>query len=139
MDVISENLEDLNMSLDTDFWSGGQLYLGAIDSNFKAAIFSGTPLEAELETDEIEGKPGVRLNITGVRPIIDANTTVTIKSREKLSDTAVESSSGSTTNSGVNPVRSSGRYIRANVKVSAGVGWNDAQGVDIIASQAGTR
>ena len=139
MDVISENLEDLNMSLDTDFWSGGQLYLGAIDSNFKAAIFSGTPLEAELETDEIEGKPGVRLNITGVRPIIDANTTVTIKSREKLSDTAVESSSGSTTNSGVNPVRSSGRYIRANVKVSAGVGWNDAQGIDIIASQAGTR
>ena len=139
MDVISENLEDLNISLDTDFWSGGQLYLGAINSDFKAAIFSGTPLEAELETDEIEGKPGVRLNITGVRPIIDADTTVTIKSREKLSDTATESVSGTTNNSGVNPVRSSGRYIRANVKVSAGVGWNDAQGIDIIASQAGTR
>ena len=92
-----------------------------------------------METDEIEGKPGVRLNITGVRPIIDADTTVVIKSREKLSDTVTESTSGNTTNSGINPVRSSGRYVRVNVKVSAGVGWNDAQGVDIIASQAGTR
>ena len=139
MDVISENLEDINISLDTDFWSGGQLYLGAIDSNFKAAIFSGTPLEAEIETDELELVPGKRVSIIGVRPIIDAITTVTIKTREKLSDTVVESTSGSTNASGINPVRASGRYVRANVKVSAGVGWNDAQGIDIIASQAGTR
>jgi hypothetical protein len=139
MDVISENLEDINISLDTDFWSGGQLYLGAIDSNFKAAIFSGTPLEVEIETDELELVPGKRVSIIGVRPIIDAITTVTIKTREKLSDTVVESTSGSTNASGINPVRASGRYVRANVKVSAGVGWNDAQGIDIIASQAGTR
>ena len=139
MDLISQNLEDINISLDTDYWSGGQLYLGAIDSDFKAAIFSGTPLEAEMETDELELVPGKRVSIIGVRPIIDAITTVTIKTREKLSDTVVESTSGSTNASGINPVRASGRYVRANVKVSAGVGWNDAQGIDIIASQAGTR
>jgi hypothetical protein len=83
--------------------------------------------------------PGKRVSIIGVRPIIDAITTVTIKTREKLSDTVVESTSGSTNASGINPVRASGRYVRANVKVSAGVGWNDAQGIDIIASQAGSR
>ena len=42
MDIISENLDSINIALDTDFWNGGQLYLGAIDNNFKAAIFSGT-------------------------------------------------------------------------------------------------
>jgi hypothetical protein len=139
MDVISQNLEDINMSLDTDFWLGGQLYLGAIDNNFKAAIFSGKPLDVEIETDELEVVPGKRIKIIGVRPIVDADTTVTIKTREKLSNTPVESIAGTTNASGLNPVRASGRYVRANVKVSAGTDWNHAQGIDIIASEAGTR
>ena len=42
MDIISENLDEINISLDTPFWTTGQLYLGAVDENFKAAIFSGT-------------------------------------------------------------------------------------------------
>ncbi len=39
MDIISQNLDQINIALDTDFWSGGQLLLGAIDNNFKASIF----------------------------------------------------------------------------------------------------
>ena len=34
MDIISQNLENINITLDTDFWSGGQLLLGAIDNNY---------------------------------------------------------------------------------------------------------
>ena len=34
MDIISTNLENINASLDTDFWSGGQMFLGAIDGRF---------------------------------------------------------------------------------------------------------
>jgi hypothetical protein len=41
--------------------------------------------------------------------------------------------------SGVNPVRKSGRYIRANVKVPSGTTFTHAQGIDIVASRAGTR
>jgi hypothetical protein len=41
--------------------------------------------------------------------------------------------------SGSVPVRSSGRYIRANVKIAAGSTWTHAQGVDFIASRAGQR
>ena len=41
MDIISTNLDNINIALDTDFWNGGQLYLGAIDNNYKAAIFAG--------------------------------------------------------------------------------------------------
>ena len=59
--------------------------------------------------------------------------------REKLSNTPVESIAGTTNASGLNPVRASGRYVRANVKVSAGTDWNHAQGIDIIAGEAGTR
>ena len=139
MDIISQNLEDINIALDTDFWSGGQLYLGAIDSDYKAAIFSGNQLEAEIETSELEIFPGNRANITGIRPIVDAEATVTIKTRERLADDEVESSSSTMTSSGLNPVRKSGRYVRANIKIASGTEWNHAQGVDFVASRAGYR
>ena len=139
MDIISTNLENINASLDTDFWSGVQMLLGAIDEDYKASIFSGTANECEVETAEIEPFPGLRANITGIRPIVDAEATLTVKARERLADTESETSSVSMRDSGINPVRKSGRYIRANVKVASGTKFNHAQGIDLIASRAGTR
>ena len=139
MDIISENLDEINISLDTPFWTTGQLYLGAVDENFKAAIFSGTTLEAELETKETELFPGLRANVTGVRPIIDASSNVIIKTRDKLSDTVTSSSSSTINATGIAPVRQSGRYFRANVKIPAESIWNNAQGIDLTASQGGSR
>ena len=52
---------------------------------------------------------------------------------------AVGSSTVTQNASGLNPVRKSGRYIRANVKIPAGTTFTHAQGVDFIASQAGIR
>jgi hypothetical protein len=139
MDTISENLESINAALDTDYWDGGQMFLGGIDADFKAAIFSGNSNICEIETAEIEGFPGARTNIQGVRPIIDAEATVTVKTRERLADDVTESSSSSMLTSGINPVRQSGRYIRANVKIASGTSFNHAQGIDIVASKAGYR
>ena len=139
MDIISENLEDINAALDTDFWNGGQMFLGAIDQNFKAAIFSGNSNECEIETSELEPFPGLRANVTGVRPIVDAVSTLTVKTRERIADDETASSTVTQNASGLNPVRKSGRYIRANVKIPAGTTFTHAQGVDFIASQAGIR
>ena len=139
MDIISQNLEDINAALDTDYWDGGQMFLGAIDGDFKAAIFSGNSNECEIETAEIEGFPGARTNIQGVRPIVDAEATVTVKTRERLADTETESSSSSMVASGINPVRQSGRYIRSNVKIASGTSFKHAQGIDLVASKAGYR
>ena len=139
MDLISENLDEINISLDTPFWSGGQIYLGAIDSNFKAAIFSGTNLEAEIETKETEIFPGVRANITGVRPLVDSTSNVIVKTRDRLADTVSSSTSSSMNSTGLSPVRKSGRYMRANVKIPTGNLWTHAQGIDLEASPGGLR
>ena len=40
---------------------------------------------------------------------------------------------------GLNPLRTSGRYIRANVKVASGTTFTNAQGVDFISSQGSQR
>jgi hypothetical protein len=139
MDIVSENLDDINISLDTDFWTTGHLYLGAIDENFKAAIFSGTTLEAEIETKETEIFPNARADITGIRPIVDASASVTVKTRDRLADAVTTSTSSAMNSSGINPVRQSGRYMRANVKIPAGSIWNHAQGIDLTASPGGNR
>src|SRR6056300_34805 len=139
MDIISQNLDNINIALDTDFWNGGQLLLGAIDNNYKAAIFSGTANEGEIETSEIELFPGLRSNITGIRPIVDAEATVTISTKDKLADTTNESNSVSMNSTGINPVRQSGRYVKINVKTPSGTAWKDAQGIDLVASRAGLR
>ena len=139
MDLISENLDQINIALDTDFWSGGQLLLGAIDNNYKAAIFSGTENQGTIETRELELFPGHRSSITNVRPIIDATSTVTVKSRERLADTPTESTSSTMVTSGDNPVRQSGRYFRIKVVTPSGSVWTHAQGVDINASRIGLR
>ena len=139
MDIISENLDNINIALDTDFWSGGQLYLGAIDSDYKAAIFSGTENEGTIETRELELFPGHRSSITNVRPIVDATSTVNVKSRERLADTPTESSTSTMNDSGDNPVRESGRYFRFKITTPSGSVWTHAQGVDIIATKIGLR
>ena len=41
--------------------------------------------------------------------------------------------------SGINPVRQSGRYFRANVKIPANTLWTNAQGIDLTASPGGDR
>ena len=139
MDIISQNLENINAALDTDYWDGGQMFLGAINEDYKAAIFSGNSNECEIETSEMEPFPGMRANITGVRPIVDAISTITVKAKERAADSETESSSVTQNASGMNPVRKSGRYIRANVKVASGTTFTHAQGVDMIAVRAGTR
>ncbi len=139
MDIISENLEKISAALDTDYWSGGQMFLGAIDSDYKAAIFSGTSNECEIETSELELFPGLRSNVMGVRPIVDADATLTVKTRERLTDSESASSSTSMRDSGINPVRKSGRYVRVNVKVPSGTIFTHAQGVDFVASKGGAR
>ena len=115
------------------------MYLGAVDENFKAAIFSGKNLEAELETKETELFPGLRANVTGIRPIVDAVANVTIKTRNKLADAVTSSASSSMNASGINPVRKSGRYFRANVKIPAESIWTNAQGIDLTAVPRGIK
>jgi len=139
MDLIDSSIDNINIALDTDFWLGGQRYLGAINGDNKAAIFSGNGNEVEIETREMELFPGLRSDITEVRPIVDATATVAITTRERLANSASTSSYSSMVTSGTVPVRQSGRYVRANVKIAAGSTWTHAQGVDFIASRAGQR
>ena len=93
----------------------------------------------DLETKETELFPGLRANVTGIRPIVDASANVTIKTRDRLVVDVTTSASSSMNDTGINPVRQSGRDFRANVKIPAESIWTNAQGIDLTASQGGSR
>ena len=114
-------------------------FLGAVDGDYKAAIFSGTGNEGEIETSELEIFPNHRASVQGIRPIVDATATVTLKTRDRLANSVTTSSSSSMNSSGMNPVRQSGRYVKVNVKTPSGVVWTNAQGIDLVASRSGLR
>jgi hypothetical protein len=99
----------------------------------------GTPLTGSSTNYELELFPGLRSSIIGVRPIVDAEATVTIKTRNRLTDAVTESTASSMNSTGINPVRQSGRYVKVNVKIPSGGAWKDAQGIDLIASRSGLR
>lgn len=140
LDTVSSSIDLLAFSLDSRVWTGNNLLLSAFNGDHKQVNFTGSALDAVLETGEAQVNQQGRANITNTRPIIDGSGTVTVQmgARNLHSESASFGSAVSVNASGYCPVRSNARYHRARVNVTGG--FNDAQGIDLIASaSAGKR
>ena len=137
---ISSTLEGLTTSLDSPAYRGGSFQLSA-SKDKKLCNFSGTPLDATLETAEFEPvKNGFSL-VRSVSPYVTtrgADTALTVRgsvgtrSRQVAAPTftpAVELDANNLCN-----VRSNGRYHRVRVNIAGN--WDSALGVstDIVKS-----
>ena len=139
LDTASSSLDSLTVSLDSRYWQGGVVNFAGFDSDHKLIQFDGSNLAATLETGEIEPAPGARTTITMVRPLVDGTSTARVTSRLRLADSGTSTSYSSLRSNGDIPVRSSGRYHKIGVAISAATTWNDAQGIDLIAIKSGLR
>ena len=139
LDTASSSLDSLTVSLDSRYWLGGVVNFAGFDSDHKLIQFDGSNLAATLETGEIEPAPGARTTITMVRPLVDGTSTARVTSRLRLADSGTSTSYSSLRSNGDIPVRSSGRYHKIGVAISAATTWNDAQGIDLIAIKSGLR
>ena len=139
LDTESSSLDSLTVSLDSRYWLGGVVNFAGFDSDHKLIQFDGSNLAATLETGEIEPAPGARTTITMIRPLVDGTSTARVTSRLRLADSGTSTSYSSLQSNGDIPVRSSGRYHKIGVAISAATTWNDAQGIDLIAIKSGLR
>ena len=139
LDTASSSLDSLTVSFDSRYWLGGVVNFAGFDSDHKLIQFDGSNLAATLETGEIEPAPGARTTITMVRPLVDGTSTARVTSRLRLADSGTSTSYSSLRSNGDIPVRSSGRYHKIGVAISAATTWNDAQGIDLIAIKSGLR
>lgn len=140
LDAVSTSLDDLAFPLDSRLWTQGALTLGMFDTEDKIATLTGDTFEATLETREAELVQGRRSFVTDVRPIVDASDVmVSVARRERQADQPITTSESPINDAGTAPLRGSGRYFRAKVRIPEASSWTHAQGVDYSAIEDGAR
>ena len=128
LDTISASLDDLNLSLDSPFWSGSRLFLSAFNTDNKLATFSGTPGTANLLSSQLEIE-GRRSSLRNVRPIVSGGTTtVQTSSIDRQGNTETLKPAISLTDSGDAPMRSTGRYHKVQLNITGD--FDDCLGFD---------
>jgi len=137
----SNNLDAINVPLDSDIFVGGLRSLGVFDTTNKFGTFEGANLACEIGTGETELFPQNRSLVTHIRPIVDttsATGSLTIRNRvgDSQSTTSPVASMHAT---GTIPFHKSARYFKFNMQIPASTTWNDAQGIDIEAIKEGYR
>ena len=138
--VLGYSLDTLPAPLDSSVWLGGQVLLGLFDQHHKLNYLTGPNLAAIVETSEVQPIPGRRARVNNARAIVDGGVPfVNIGHRERIVDDVVFSGQSQMNALGTSPGRSSGRYIRARIRLGKGAVFSNISGVEIEATDAGTR
>lgn len=139
LDALYSSIDAMTISLDDPIWTGGALSWGGMSSDYKLATFSGSNLEATIETDDFEISEGLIAFVDSCRPQIDGNAYCRIGSRMRSQDAVAYSAETITDVTGNCPQRSLGRYQRVNMRVPAATSWTKTQGFELSWKQAGMR
>lgn len=130
LDSISSSIDALGASLDS-FAVATQPLIAQFNSAHKLGFFSGSNLEAELETAE-QGTDGTRIMVRGFRPVTDSATVFgSLRYRETLGTSPTEGAEVSrNTRTGRCDMRRSTRYARMKVRIPAATQWGYCAGVE---------
>tara|TARA_Y100000593_G_scaffold79484_1_gene147999 strand:- start:175 stop:1641 length:1467 start_codon:yes stop_codon:yes gene_type:complete len=128
---LSIDAEDYNM--DSSIYQGGAVRVGMFDLTHRLNYFTGTGLDAVLETGEKKPDGDAEQFIRSVRPLVSgssATTTVQVGTRNLLTDTVSWSSAASVNSTnGRADLRSRARYMRFRANISGG--FDSALGFEV--------
>ncbi len=130
LDAMFPSIEDVTPSLDDPIWQGGNALLLGFNSTYQLGSFTGEPGEATIETPEVELNPGLNTDITGIKPIVQGNSAVTVAlgTRNTEADSVSYTPEVSpTSRTGVADFRRCARLNRSRVKITGD--FPAAQGV----------
>ncbi len=125
------NIDTLTLSSLDDISNAAFSKLSIVDTNHKLGFFSGSNLEATLQTPE-QGGDGRRISVNGgIRPVSDAPTAYgSLTYRETAQATASTTTETLVNAVGICPQRQSGRYMRGQLRIPAGTAWTYATGLE---------
>lgn len=142
LDAVGTDIDDATLfpvSFDSRLWTGGELRIGAFDTTHKLAQFTGTTLQATIDTSVFQPNGKGLADVTAVQPLISGTTSVTQKlaSSNRLGDTLTFGSAVAIDTYGRAHIPLSGQYFKAETIIAAGeTGWK-AQGIRLHATTAG--
>jgi hypothetical protein len=139
LDSISGSLDALSFSLD-DVSSASPAKLSAVNASHKLCFYTGSNLEATIDTAEQVLDGSRRVRVKGLRPVTDAvNCYGSVSSRERPQDTASYSTEQIVDARGLCPANVSTRLARGRIRIPAGEAWSYALGCEPIFAQEGGR
>lgn len=143
LDAIGTDIDNATifpLSFDSRIWTGGELRIGAFNSSHQLAQFSGTTLEATIDTAVFQPNGQGLSDLTGISPLVSGTTSVTQKlaSTNRLGDTMTFGSAVAINSFGKANIPLSGQFFKSETIVAAGeTNWR-AQGIRIHATNGGT-
>ncbi len=133
------NIDTIVLSSFDDIASAATAKLSIVDTTHALGFFSGSNLEATMQTPEQSGD-GKRFFFRGFRPVSDAPTIYGAINHRDTAQASVTTSTETLANSvGICPQRVASRYARAVCRVPAATTWTYASGVEFDANLEGKR
>lgn len=134
LDAVAATIDELPYTIDSLFYSGvGQISLAAFDGSYRMGFFDGDPMEATVETGDVQLTPGRKSMLRSVRPLVEGSfnaPSIIIRSRDLLNETHSDAPSATATPTGKCNVRVNARYHRARLVVPQGADWQHVVGID---------
>jgi hypothetical protein len=139
LDSISGSIDALTFSLD-DVSNAAVSKISAVNSSHKLCFYTGSNLEASIDTAEQTMDGQRRVRVKGLRPITDAAGCYgSVSSRETLQDTANYSTEQVVNARGLCPANISTRLMRGHIRIPAATIWTYARGIEPDFTQEGKR
>ena len=142
LESISSSIDALPASLDSVLYKGGNLLFVGSNNN-KLQTFTGSSLDATLETGEFEHSNKKLSLVSQIRPIYEktpsatATVTVQVASRRTTASDFTFGSASTVNADGFAPIRSNNRYHRVRLNLSGE--WTNVQAIDIDIKNIGNR
>jgi hypothetical protein len=135
VDNYNSNLDALDIPLDSRVWAGGILLFMGV-SGQKIISFSGQNKSASITSGDIDAGRSV---LTFARPLIDGGSgTISVASRQLLSDDINFGTAISPDYEGRIPLRNAGRYHRVKMSPTSAT-WKTAVGTELVIVGQGDR
>ncbi len=130
----------MTISLDDPRWAGGNPRLYVVQGGV-VGTFNGATLAATLEFSFAELVQGRTTRIRAIRPVTDCldGQTITVDHRARLGDDPAIKTASSLRDSGIMPIRATGRYSKPKWSFAAGSEWTYAQGLEFEYEAGGER
>jgi hypothetical protein len=140
-DLLGDLDVDYTVSFDDPFYAGGVFYFAAFDTAHKLASFAGSPVEATLETGQVQIFDGRRASVEYIKPVTDSiDATVAGGSAVRAGDAITYQSAVAQQTSGRCPQRGvNGFFMSAKTVIAAASSWTYARSLEWKAKPAGVR
>lgn len=142
LDALSSSIDALTITLDSAFYTGGQLNISGFNANNQLVTLNGSALPATVQTGEVNLVRARKAYVNEVWPLVEGNSAsvqVAIISRNVLTESYSTGAAMSPTSAGFAEVRSTARYHRFQITTTAGTEFDNIQGVMVEPVDAGAR